>query len=204
MPTGYTAAVQNGSITEFSAFALQCARAFGALIEMRDEPADAPIPQEFKPSDYNAKALAEAQTKHARLLAMTPDEMGAAAAAAHETEMARWRERQERKVAERSRYEAMLAKVKAWTPPSIDHAEFKTFMTQQLTESIKFDCSTSDWDKEPVGKTGIEWHAEQLKSVKRDIDYHTKGHAEEVSRTNDRNQWVRLLRESLATKEPAL
>ena len=35
MPTGYTAAVCSGEITEIKDFALSCARAFGALITMR-------------------------------------------------------------------------------------------------------------------------------------------------------------------------
>jgi len=60
MPTGYTYPVVEGKITEFSDFALSCARAFGALITMRDDPHDTPIPETFEPSDYNAKKLAEA------------------------------------------------------------------------------------------------------------------------------------------------
>lgn len=50
MPTGYTAAVEDGTITEFDDFAWQCARAFGALIMMRDDPMSAPIPQKFEPT----------------------------------------------------------------------------------------------------------------------------------------------------------
>jgi len=38
---------------DFRTFAMSCARAFGALITMRDEPADAPIPDEFKPDPYH-------------------------------------------------------------------------------------------------------------------------------------------------------
>lgn len=37
MPTGYTASVQEGKVTEFRDFAMECARAFGALVMMRDE-----------------------------------------------------------------------------------------------------------------------------------------------------------------------
>lgn len=61
MPTGYTEAVQSGEVTEFRDFALRCARAMGALIMMRDDPMDAPIPDEFKPSDWNRKQLDKAR-----------------------------------------------------------------------------------------------------------------------------------------------
>ena len=72
MPTGYTAAIKDG--ISFNEYALSCARAFGALIMMRDEPADAPIPDEFKPSDYHFKKIEEAKAELARLRAMSPDE----------------------------------------------------------------------------------------------------------------------------------
>lgn len=50
MPTGYTYPVCEGKITEFPDFALSCARAFGALISMREEPMDAPLPDEIAAS----------------------------------------------------------------------------------------------------------------------------------------------------------
>jgi hypothetical protein len=40
MPTGYTAGVADGTITEFREYALLCARAFGACIMLRDEPVE--------------------------------------------------------------------------------------------------------------------------------------------------------------------
>jgi hypothetical protein len=47
MPTGYTAPIADGMT--FEQFALGCARAFGALVTMRDEPSDAPIPERLEP-----------------------------------------------------------------------------------------------------------------------------------------------------------
>lgn len=40
MPTGYTDAIKDG--ISFNQFILSCARAFGALITMRDEPSSVP------------------------------------------------------------------------------------------------------------------------------------------------------------------
>ena len=61
MPTGYTAKIADGQT--FEEFILSCARAFGALVEMRDEPADAPIPEEFKPSAYHTTQIGVARAK---------------------------------------------------------------------------------------------------------------------------------------------
>ena len=41
MPTGYTAEILNGEIKTFPEFAKKCARAFGAMIHMRDDSLDA-------------------------------------------------------------------------------------------------------------------------------------------------------------------
>ena len=63
MPTGYTAGVQDGTVTDFSEFALQCARNFGALVTMRDDPWSTPIPERFEASEYARTAVVEAQQK---------------------------------------------------------------------------------------------------------------------------------------------
>lgn len=38
MPTGYTAPVVDGEVTELKEFVWRCARAFGALVYLRDDP----------------------------------------------------------------------------------------------------------------------------------------------------------------------
>jgi hypothetical protein len=58
MPTGYTAKLMEEG-QSFPEFAMRCARNFGALIMMRDESLDVPIPEQFEPSDYYRKKLSE-------------------------------------------------------------------------------------------------------------------------------------------------
>jgi len=195
MPTGYTADVSNGKIATLPDFAMGCARAFGALIAMRDEPADAPIP-EFQPSDYSARQLEVATARLATLRAITPDECSAAAVADYNTQCQSRADSLRERTETRERYESMLEKVKDWTPPSDDHQRFKDFMVEQLAESIKFDCGEYPMS-ELIQLTGPQWLAGQLQLAQRDIDYHTKAHAEEVERVAGRNAWVKALRESL-------
>lgn len=90
MPTGYTHEVQSGEVTDFPTFTMQCARAFGALIMMRDDPSDAQIPEQFEPSDYNRRARERAVAELQRLQNLTWDEIGAAARADYDAAVRCW------------------------------------------------------------------------------------------------------------------
>lgn len=135
MPTGYTAKITEGQT--FEEFVLQSARAMGALIMMRDDPADAPIPDEFKPSNHHIEGLQRAKERLAVLDAMSPKEAKAAADAAFEKQSKEVAERLARVREERAAYDAMLARVREWNPPTPDHVGFKDFMIEQIESSIK-------------------------------------------------------------------
>lgn len=194
MPTGYTACIGEGA--DFQKFVLGCARAFGALITMRDEPSDAPIPEKFEPSNYHVEQVAEARRRQAELEAMTPALAEKAAEGAYRAAM----ERHEKYIAEknalREKYTAMLQQVNDWKSPSPDHAELKKFMREQIEESIRFDCTIYE-DSAPKPMTGKQWLAAETEKVNRDITYHSQHHADEIKRANGRTEWVRQLRESL-------
>lgn len=196
MPTGYTASVQDGSITDFSVFAMRCARAFGALVMMRDEPHDASIPTEFLPSTYNAEALVKAQAEIRRLEAMTEDEIQAAASKDFADRTVSWENLKKERMEHRARYNAMLEKVLLWTPPSDDHQELKKFMIQQLQESIRFDCSAEC--PPPVQVASRDWYAKAVMAAQHDLIYHAEADKKERERTAARNKWVADLRASLA------
>lgn len=195
MPTGYTADIADG-IT-FKQFAMRCARAFGALILMRDDPMNAPIPDEFKPSDWHGKELAKAKGRQIELLAITLEQAAVLAKKDYTEAEARRLQMIADNKALKAKYEAMLVQVRAWTPPSADHIELRSFMEQQITESIRFDCG-GDWLNEPTKLLSAEaWLADRLKKAEDDIKYHVKELAAEQERAASRTRWVRQLRESL-------
>lgn len=200
MPTGYTAAIAEG-IT-FRDFILSCARAFGACVSMRDDPSDASIPERFEPSDYHTKKIAETERELAELKTMSDTEAEKRAKKLYQ-ELVDSAEKGIRNAnALKAKYEAMLSEVRAWVPPSQDHTGLKDFMVQQITESLKFDCSTKYYtDNPPVLQSGSAWRAERLKTLLQDLDYHQREHAEEVSRIESRNTWIRQLRESLPVEK---
>lgn len=194
MATGYTHPVCDGEITTLPAFAMSCARAFGALIDMRDMPMDAQIPAEIKPSDYSAKKLVEARAKLAKLKAMTPAQAQRAADRSHAKWVKSQTEYEAEKVTQNERLNEMLRRVKAWKPPSKDHQGMKDFMTEQLTSSLH---DAKSFQPLPSPMTGKEWLAEEIACVKRDIKWHQKRDREERARAKERTKWLKQLRSSL-------
>ena len=196
MPTGYTAAIKDG--ISFEKYALDCARAFGACVTLREEPSGGEnIPDEFTPSDYHAKAGQKARDELAALVAMTPEQRERSAAKAwDDAETARLM-RLEDKRKQREAYEAMLAKVNAWTPPTPEHAGLHEFMRTQIEQSIDFDCGGNYGTTPTPRLTGEQWAAQEAARLNRDIAYHEKEHAGEVERASSRTAWVRALRAAL-------
>lgn len=194
MPTGYTAAIADG--ISFENFVWSCARAFGALVTMRDDPTDAQVPEVFTPSPYYAESLEKARSELARLKAMTTREISAACAA----DFAWLEKRHGERIAEatelRNKYNAMLAKVVQWTPPTPDHAELQKFMADQIRQSIDFDCSTR-YDVAPQQRDPQAWHAAALVEMQRSVAYHENAAREEQERVAKRNAWIKALRESV-------
>jgi len=201
MPTGYTADVADGKITDFTEYALQCARAFGACIMLRDEPMSGEIP-EFKPSNHNLESMERAEKDLSAFLAMNARQRREL----HAKQQAERIASAERGLADnrqaRERYEAMLRKAKEFQPPSPDHKKYAEFLVSQLEESIQFDCRDSYYEelKQPIDFD--IWQTKRIKELHRDIEYHRNAYKEEVERTESRNRWVRQLKEALGVSVP--
>lgn len=200
MPSGYTASIYEGENPTFSEFIMRCARGMGALITMRDEAPDAPIPDEFKPhTSYHDEAIAKARTTIEKLTSMDDASADEAAAEEYAQGMAEWNKRQEKSRDLARRYRAMLAEVEAWQPPTPDHEGLKKFMREQLQESLRFDCQDDEFAQQwkPKRRSGPVWRDEKAAQAHRDIAYHSEERAKEVERTQARTDWVKALRESL-------
>ena len=194
MPTGYTLDLYDGKDITFEEFVLRCARAFGALIDMRDEPMDAPIPERFEPSDYHLKELIKAKKRLEEVKGWDEEKAEQEAERAYRDALKKREEFIEKNKLIHKRYEDMLSKVREWKPPTPDHVDLKKFMIQQLEDSIEFDCFIPEM---PQSLSGEEYKEQQIKKALDDIDYHEKEYAKEVSRVHERNKWLLLLRESL-------
>lgn len=201
MPSGYTADIKDD--TTFREFALRCARGIGALILMRDDPLDAPIPASFEPSDYHRKALEDALSKQAAVAEWTVSQAAADLRENNERALASHKEMCERDADLRKRYERMIGIVEAWTPPTPDHENFKAFMLNQLRESLQWDCHDDRAEVRGYFKgTSAEWLATLKAKAASDVEYHRKHWQQDKEQAAERTAWVNALRDSLNDHEP--
>lgn len=204
MPTGYTDQIKID--TPFSEWAMKCARAFGALIMMRDDSADAPIPQEFQAdTSYYDRGIEAAQTRLMQLADMTNEQLAADLAKHNDEQRASRLKSHLQAVETRAKYERMLLLVNEWEPPTPDHTGMKKFMQEQITESIKFDCHDDDEFLDscyPIFTgTPQEWRERQLAKEHQSLAYHNENRQGEIERTRQRNEWVKALRGSLSVNQ---
>src|SRR5665213_2401224 len=93
MPTGYTSKLYEGKDQSFNEFVMRCARAFGALITMRDDPSDAPIPDEFTADSYYSERIATTTRELAEVSAWTQTQGINAANASYAAAVESWNQR---------------------------------------------------------------------------------------------------------------
>ena len=196
MPTGYTSAIKDG--ISFQTFVMNCARAFGATITLRDESGGGEaIPEQFEPDSYHLRALTTARETLATLESMTPTECDLKAAAEHTTSEVQRLSRIKELDTLRHQYQEMLICAERWVPPTEEHVGLKEFMVKQIQDSINWDCDASFYATPTPNMTGLEWAEAAKEKAIKDIGYHKKKHAEEVERTEQRNTWIAALRSSL-------
>lgn len=197
MPTGYTSPLYEGKEISFEQFALRCARNFGALVMMRDEPLDAPIPEKFEPDEFLRKEYERCKKEYDDFINNPPSEKELEAE--YEARVAKSNSDFQRQQEERrllgDRYENMVSKVLAWNPPTKEHVSLKEFMLSQLRESMEWDCSVLSLyipDKK-------EWISQKLsgEDIKERMEHFKKSWEKELAVAESRNRWIRELRDSL-------
>lgn len=206
MPTGYTDGVYTEKLT-FPQFVWRCARAMGALVLMRDEKADAPIPERFEPSKYTKEQRDKYRADVDHLSGMKTAECKEWGKRERDKRLSELRASATRKDDHEriAAYEKMLASVNAWIPPTPDHVGLKRFMVEQLDSSIKFDAPSSYYD-DLIAKyesmTPEQFHTDALAEAAQMMSYYEQSWREEVERTEARNAWLKALRESVPYEVP--
>ena len=196
MATGYTAKLVSNGQT-FNEFIMGCARAMGACVDMREESADAPIPERFEPSDYHDKRLSEAKETLECLTAMDDEARLVFGKDKKRSAVDQAEEWHSSRVNTNARLDQMSEEVRAWNPPSLDHDGFKSFMLDQL----KISTENMDYSQKGIDEARAmgpqEYYRRAVDEAGRNISYHTKERLEEIERTESRNKWLKDLRDSI-------
>lgn len=198
MPTGYTSDIHAGKDVSLTDFAAGCARAFGAFIHQRDDSTRAALTYPSRPDNsYYKESLEKAKRELARWQSLSEEE-----------KYAEWSDYFNERTVDlhksiaknselRARYNAMLAQVHAVEVPS-QLQNFKDFMVEQLTESIRFDCGDDDkftkgWYQPQDYSTWADYNDEH---VLRDVAYYEEELRKEQERYDERVSYINLMRDT--------
>lgn len=194
MPTGYTSNIKTQTFPEF---ALTCAKAFGSCIDIRDQPFDSPIPEQFEVSEYYNRNLKEAEARLHNLVTASPDELEKMRDKEYSEYVTLNLQLRSEMIELREKYVSMLKEVTNWVPPTDQHQPLKKFMIEQLEQSIHHDTD-DNWYTIIKPKPSIqEWYQKQLTLYKSDIEFCFDKLTSEHNRVEKNNVWIKELKESL-------
>jgi hypothetical protein len=198
MPTGYTYQVQSGEVKSEKDFILHCAEQFGALAPRRDENFSMNKFRKYVPEDsYYVKKYKEAKDGLLKFKLMSDNTIRNEIINNYNKKIKDNKDYKKKLQQERNRYITMLSKVENWNPPTQEHAGLKRFCIEQLTESIKFDCSSDyvpDIPKPNVTKQGIDIYRDRyIEEYEKDIKYYKDKANDEIEKAKERNAWIEQL-----------
>ena len=192
MPSGYTSDIYNGKEVTFKDFALGCARAFGACVMQRDDPADEK-PKIMPEESYHTEEL----KKLKKFQKPTKDQFESYV---KET-IADYEKSIKEKNELKKRYSDILEKAKNWKPPTKEHERLKAFMIEQLTDSRSFDCGGLDHYEHELkvisAMTYKDYAKKKLAEHNRSIEYHKEYEAKDLDNIKQRNKWIQDFYNSL-------
>ena len=198
MPTGYTAKIEDGSIKSAKDFLMLCARAFGACIEMRDEPLSKPIPEDFKPDDYYLNEIKEAEKRLENILSLTTDEAQRIIDEEYEKNQRVYAKCLEEAKQKTQKYNTIRSAIDKWQPPTPEHEGLKRFALEQIDMSND-GWANSYYEKEAqMPKADVaEWLQVHIESGRESLENAKKRWQAELENVANKNNWVGALRESL-------
>ena len=188
MSQDYMKALQDGEITELADFVMKAAEVF-----------DGPLEESAPDVLDHDKAIALAAWETESLNGMTADVAEAGAKFAHMQAVALSKSQRWLNTARRKHCQDMTDKVRNWSPPPTQ-SKIRTFLLRQLWKAMETDCPDPNQrfpEPEPALLTGEAWRAKRLLELAETIAHHRKAIAEEITRAEARNKWIRELRASL-------
>ena len=191
MPTGYTTDIYNGKKVAFKDFALNCARAFGACVMQRDDPAGEK-PKIQPEESYHTKAL--------KRLGKFKKPSKKQFETFIKRSIADNKEIINKKKALEKAYAQMIEQVAKWTPPTTEHEGLKDFMLKQLVESEQWDCGVDHYESELVSLSAMTYEdyiEEKKQRYINNCKYHEEHLIKDIDLIKQRNKWIQDLQNSL-------
>jgi hypothetical protein len=192
--TGHVSnALKNGE--DFNAFVWNCARAFGALVDIRGN-SEAKIPKQLKQSNYYKRIIAESK----KALAALPKKAAAKLSLGEklkEKDLKWWQRQLDEVVKNNAKISSLLTEAKEWIPPTKDHENLKEYMVTQLTSSLNDTGYYHEAISQAMNRTPLEYIEKREEELKDNIIRCTKHQEEEDNSIESKNKWLKELRNSV-------
>lgn len=199
MPSGYTEGILSGTINDLNDFIWMCARGFGAFITQKDNIDEPPILKE-KPNPYYKNKIKQLLNEQQKYNEYTDNDWQSTYLKYIEDQLKDIDNNIKEKIESKEKYENILNQVKEWIPPNENFHKLKSFMINQIEESIDFDCDTSFWQerKNKISNLKLEQYKRNvLNDINESLILNKEYYDEEVQRVKERNQWKQQLIESI-------
>lgn len=199
MPTGYTSDIYDGKDISFKDFVLQCARAFGACINQRDE--DMRVkPKKQKLDSYHLKELIKAKKELSEFNKKTIDNLKIEFENYKKNTLKQYEDSLSKRSKLADRYKKYIELSEKWNPPTSEHQGLKNFIINQLQESLNFDCGGDYYNRSINELNNLKfekWLADKKEMLEKDVIYHKDGYEKDVKRIKEQNKWINELYKSL-------
>lgn len=203
MPTGYTAFIEDGSITTGKEFLLLCLRAFGIAIDIRNKPLSVPTPTTFKPDEYYKKrydkAVADLETERNITFEETKHRMRS-----NYNEHVKNAKNAIARISKiNEQYKKVREQVSDWTPPTEKHNGIKKFALEQIDMCINSDYDFKYYQEiidtpfDDSDEAIKKYMAEYIKYLETNVELAKEAYDKEVRDSKEKTQFMKDFIESL-------
>lgn len=203
MATLYTYPIANGEDITFEKFAISCLPNFGIYTRFDESQRKAlveryELPEKFEPDKSRLKDYERVKKEYEDKLKnpKTDEELEKEYNEYAQKVVKGNDDRLKRSKILRERYGNMLKKVESWIPPTEQYEGIKSFMRQQLLDSIEYDCDNFYYEK-LIPKD--EWIKEKkdnsylIESMNRQMEMYKKS----VKEADKGSQFIKEFKESI-------
>lgn len=201
--TGYTASIDDRSITNGKDFLKLCIRAFGVCIDQRDDSLKSPLVTEFKPDDYYNNERVIAIEKYEKLKNTSIEDYYKNKLKDIERSKRLNANSYENKKLEQQLYLKIKSEVESWIPPTKEHEAIKQFALEQISAGIPTEEEIMEYklkaesDLNYTISDACRDYEIELSDLKDNIEYYEKKCREEAERCNSRDKFMKQFLDSL-------
>lgn len=201
--TGYTASIDDRSITNGKDFLKLCIRAFGVCIDQREDSLKTPLVTKFKPNGYYTRQKDEAVNRYENLKNTSIEDYYIRKIEQIKQSKEVNIKIYENKKLERQLYLKIKSEVESWIPPTEEYESIKQFALDQISigiptekEILEYKMKTEADLNYTISDACRDYEIE-LSDLKDSIEYYEKKCREEAERCNSRNKFMKQFLDSL-------